>query len=494
MSHVDPFALDLSKMQTKLLINNEWCDAVSGKKFDVFDPATGKVCAKVAEADAADVDLAVAAARAAFKKYRTTDGPFRRNLMLKLAELVEKNAEELAALESLDNGKPFLQAFGMDVQFVVNCFRYYAGWADKVQGTVTPAVGNTFCFTRKEPVGVCGQIIPWNFPLLMAAWKLGPALALGNTVVLKPAEQTPLTALRLGELIVEAGYPAGVVNIVPGFGPTAGARISSHPDINKVAFTGSTEIGHLIMKSAAETNLKRVSLELGGKSPFIICADADVDKAAQAAANGIFFNMGQVCTASSRLFVHESIHDEFVAKVKANAEARKIGAGRAKDSDQGPLVSKEQHDRVLGYIEKGKQEGATCVTGGERALTEGYFVKPTVFTNVTDSMTIAKEEIFGPVVTVLKFKDVDEVIERANKTTFGLAAGVFTKDINTAFKFSSFIEAGTVWVNCWNVFDSANAFGGFKESGLGRELGEAGLHAYTETKTVVIALEQPLVR
>jgi aldehyde dehydrogenase (NAD+) len=487
-------AIELTRLQTKLLINNEWRDAVSGNTFDVYDPSTGKVCAKVAEGAAADVDLAVKAAREAFKKFRTTDGPYRRNLMLKLADLIEKNANELASIESLDNGKPFAQALGMDVQFTVNCFRYYAGWADKVAGTVTPVCGSHFAFTKREPVGVCGQIIPWNFPLLMAAWKLGPALALGNTVVLKPAEQTPLSALRLGELIIEAGYPAGVCNIIPGFGPTAGARISGHPDINKVAFTGSTEVGHLIMKAAAETNLKRVSLELGGKSPFIICADADVDKAAATAAAGIFFNMGQVCTASSRVFVHESIHDEFVAKVKANAEGRNVGPGKLLTSDQGPLVSQEQHERVLGYIAKGKAEGATCLTGGERALNEGYFVKPTVFTGVTDSMTIAKEEIFGPVVSVLKFKDIDEVIERANKTSFGLAAGVFTRDINTAFKFSSFVEAGTVWVNCWNVFDSANPFGGFKESGLGRELGEAGLAAYTESKTVVIALEQPLIK
>lgn len=487
-------SIELPRIQTKLLINNEWRDALSGKTFDVYNPATGEVCAKVAEADAGDVDLAVKAARAAFKTYRTTDGPVRRNLMLKLADLIEANAKELASLEALDNGKPFAQALGMDVAFTVNTFRYYAGWADKISGSTTPVCGSHFAFTKREPVGVCGQIIPWNFPLLMAAWKLGPALALGNTVVLKPAEQTPLSALRLGELIVEAGYPAGVCNIVPGFGPTAGARISCHPDINKVAFTGSTEIGHLIMKSAAESNLKRVSLELGGKSPFVICADADVDKAAATAAAGIFFNMGQVCTASSRVFVHESIYDEFVLKVKANAEARAVGAGKLLTSDQGPLVSKEQHERVLGYIAKGKAEGASCVTGGERALTEGYFVKPTVFANVTDTMTIAKEEIFGPVVCILKFKDIDEVLARANNTSFGLAAGVFTKDINTAFKFSSFIEAGTVWVNCWNVFDAANAFGGFKESGLGRELGEAGLAAYTETKTVVIALEQPLIK
>ena len=487
-------AQELKRLQTKLLINNEWRDAVSGKTFEVVDPSTGKVCASVAEGAEADVDLAVKAARDAFKSFRTTDGPFRRNLLLKLADLLEKNKEEVASIESLDNGKPYAQALYVDVMSSIDCFRYYAGWADKVTGQVTPVSGAHFAFVKREPIGVCGQIIPWNFPLLMAAWKLAPALALGNTVILKPAEQTPLVALRLGELIIEAGFPPGVVNIIPGFGPTAGARIASHPDVNKVAFTGSTEIGHVIMKAAAESNLKRVSLELGGKSPFIVCADANVDKAAATAASGIFFNMGQVCTASSRVFVHESIHDEFVAKVKANAEARVVGPGKLLTTDQGPLVSQEQHERVLGYIAKGKQEGATCLTGGERAHNEGYFIKPTVFTGVTDDMTIAREEIFGPVVSVLKFKTIDEVIERANATTFGLAAGIFTNDLNTALKFSSFVEAGTVWVNCWNVFDNANPFGGYKRSGIGRELGDAALALYTESKTVCIALEQSLVK
>lgn len=487
-------APEVKHIQSKLLINNEWVNSVGGATFEVWDPSNGKVIANIAEGVEADVDLAVIAARAAFKKWRTTDGKVRRDLMLKLASLIETHKEEIAAIESLDNGKPYQQALHVDVASTIECFRYYAGWADKVQGSVTPVSGNHFAFVKREPIGVCGQIIPWNFPLLMAAWKLAPALALGNTVVLKPAEQTPLSALRIGELIIEAGYPAGVVNIIPGFGPTAGARISSHPDINKVAFTGSTEVGKLVMQAAGKSNLKRVSLELGGKSPFIVCADANIDAAAATAAGGIFFNMGQVCTAASRVFVHESIHDEFVAKVKANAEGRQIGPGNKFSSDQGPLVSKVQHDQVLRYIELGKQEGAKCEAGGTRALTEGYFVQPTVFSGVTDDMTIAKEEIFGPVVSVFKFKTLDEAIERANNTPYGLAAGIFTNDINNIMKFSSFIEAGTVWVNTWNMFDNANPFGGFKQSGIGRELGEAALGLYTESKTVCIALNQGLVK
>jgi aldehyde dehydrogenase (NAD+) len=487
-------AIELTRLQNKLLINNEWVESVSGKKFDVYNPATGEVCAQVYEADAADVDLAVKAAKAAFKSFRLTDGRTRRNLMLKLADLIEANKEEIASIETLDNGKPYLQALNVDVLAAIECFRYYAGWADKISGQVAPAFGKVFSFVKREPIGVCGQIIPWNFPLLMAAWKLAPALALGNTVVLKPAEQTPLSVLRIGELIIEAGYPAGVVNIVPGFGPTAGGRISSHPDISKVAFTGSTEIGHVIMRAAANSNLKKVSLELGGKSPLIVAEDADIDAAAEAAAAGIFFNMGQVCTAASRVFVHESVYDEFVEKVKQNAEKRTIGAGQATNIDQGPLVSKEQHDRVLSLIAKGKEEGAVAVCGGEAHGDKGYFVKPTVFANATDDMTIVKEEIFGPVVCALKYKTLDEALERANNTTFGLAAGIFSNNINTIMKATSFLEAGTVWVNSWNVFDVACPFGGYKQSGLGRELGEAALALYTETKCVTIALQDALVK
>lgn len=484
---------ELTRIQTKLLIDGEWVDAASGKTFDVFNPATDEVCAQVAEADVADVNRAVAAAKKAFQAYRTTDGRYRRDLMLKLVELIEANREELASIETLDNGKPYWQSL-MDVTSVVECFKYYAGWADKVSGHVTPVNGNFFSFVKREPVGVCGAIIPWNFPLEMCAWKLAPALALGNTVVLKPAEQTPLSALKLGELIMEAGYPAGVVNIVPGFGPTAGSCITHHNDVHKVAFTGSTEIGHLILRGSANSNLKKVSLELGGKSPLIICADADVDAAVSCAADGIFFNMGQVCTASSRLFVHSSIYDAFVEKIKANAETRTMGPG-CDDKDQGPLVSKEQMERVLHFIAKGKEEGARCVCGGERwSESKGYFVKPTVFADCTDDMTVVREEIFGPVVCVLKYDDIDEAIARANGTPYGLAAGVFGNDMNTIMKVSSYLEAGTIWVNTWNLFDYCNPFGGFKESGLGRELGEGAIALYTQTKTVTMAVNSPLVK
>mmetsp|Transcript_17901 Transcript_17901/g.20455 ORF Transcript_17901/g.20455 Transcript_17901/m.20455 type:complete len:489 (-) Transcript_17901:228-1694(-) len=484
---------ELTRIQTKLLIDGAFVDAVSGKTFAVFNPATDEVCAHVAEADAADVDLAVAAAKKAFQSYRFTDGRYRRDLMLKLVELVEANREELASLETLDNGKPYSQSL-MDITSVVECFKYYAGWADKTSGQVTPVTGNHFAFVKREPLGVCGAIIPWNFPLEMCAWKLAPALALGNTVVLKPAEQTPLSALKLGELLIEAGYPAGVVNIVPGFGPTAGSHITHHPDVHKVAFTGSTEIGHLILRGSADSNLKKVSLELGGKSPLIVCADADIDAAVACAADGIFFNMGQVCTASSRIFVPDSMYDVFVDKMKANAEARTMGAG-CDDKDQGPLVSREHMDRVLHFINKGKEEGARCVCGGERlGDCKGYFVKPTVFADCTDEMTVVREEIFGPVVCLLKYHDVDEAIARANSTPYGLAAGVFSNDMNTVMKLSSYLEAGTIWVNTWNVFDYCNPFGGYKESGLGRELGEGALALYTQTKTVTMAVNHPLVK
>lgn len=487
-------AIPIKRLQTKLLINNRWVAATSGKCFDVVNPATGEVCASVEEGVAADVDLAVDAAKNAFKSFRQTDGRFRRDLMLKLADLIEANKEELASIETLDNGKPYLQSLNVDVRSSIECFKYYAGWADKVSGQVTPVSGNHFSFVRREPIGVCGQIIPWNFPLLMAAWKLAPALALGNTVVMKPAEQTPLSVLRLGELFIEAGYPAGAVNIIPGFGATAGSRIAHHPDISKVAFTGSTEVGHAIMRASADSNLKKVSLELGGKSPLIVCQDADLDAAATAAANGIFFNMGQVCTAASRVFVHESVYDAFVDKVRANAEKRSIGAGQSPHVDQGPLVSEEQMHRVLGYIEQGRKEGAVAVCGGERHGDKGYFVKPTVFANATDDMSIVREEIFGPVVSALKYKTLDEAIERANNTSFGLAAGVYSNDINTILKATSYLQAGSVWVNSWNVFDVANPFGGYKRSGIGRELGEQALSLYTETKAVTIALNGPLVK
>jgi aldehyde dehydrogenase (NAD+) len=476
---------------TKLLINNEWVSSSSGKTFPTINPATGEEICRVAEADSADVDRAVKAARTAFDR-----GPWRRmaaadrgQMLHRLADLIEQNADELAQLESLDNGKPYHVAKAADLPLTVGCYRYYAGWADKIQGKTIPIAGDYFCYTRHEPVGVVGQIIPWNFPLLMQAWKLGPALAAGNTVVLKPAEQTPLTALRVGELILEAGFPAGVVNILPGYGPTAGGAIARHADVDKVAFTGSTEVGHLIMEAAAQTNLKRVTLELGGKSPNIIFADADMDEAIEGAHFALFFNQGQCCCAGSRLFVEEKCYDQFVEKSVARAKKRTVGDPFDPKTEQGPQVDQAQFDKVMGYIETGKREGASLLVGGKRVGNRGYFIEPTVFAGVKDEMKIAQEEIFGPVMSILKFKDIDEVVDRANTTMYGLAAAVWTRDIGKAHAVANKVRAGTVWVNCFDVFDAAAPFGGFKQSGIGRELGEYGLQQYTEVKTVTVKLQ-----
>jgi len=477
--------------QTKLLINNEWVDAASGKTFETIDPATGDVICKVAEADKVDVDKAVKAAQAAFdlgSKWRKMPATRRGLLLSKLADLIERNAEELARLESLDNGKPFNDALKADVPLTAMCYRYFAGWADKIHGKTIPINGPYFCYTKLEPVGVCGQIIPWNFPMLMQAWKLAPALACGNTVVLKPAEQTPLTALRIGELIVEAGFPPGVVNILPGFGPTAGAAISSHMDIDKVAFTGSTEVGKLIMEAAAKSNLKRVTLELGGKSPNIVFADADLDAAIEGSHFALFFNQGQCCCAGSRLFVEEKIYDEFVSKSTERAKKRKVGDPFDTTTEQGPQVDKEQFHKVMSYIDAGKKDGAKLMCGGGKKGDKGYFIEPTVFADVKDEMRIAQEEIFGPVMSIIKFKDINEVVQRANKTIYGLAAAVWTRDISKAHAIANNVRAGTVWVNCYDVFDAAAPFGGFKQSGLGRELGEYGLQQYSEVKTVTVKL------
>ncbi len=475
---------------TSLLINNRWVPAESGKTFATVNPSTGEEICQVAEADVADVDKAVKAARAAFE-----EGPWRRmpasergRLHNRFADLVEKNAGELAMLESLDNGKPFSVAKAVDVAATVDCYRYFAGWADKVQGKTIPINGDYFCYTKHEPVGVVGQIIPWNFPLLMQAWKLGPALATGNTVVMKPAEQTPLSALRIGELLVEAGFPAGVVNILAGFGPTAGAAIANHMDVDKVAFTGSTEVGHLIMEAAAKSNLKRVTLELGGKSPNIVFADTDLDEAVEGAHFGLFFNHGQCCCAGSRVFVEEKIYDQFVEKSGIRARKRTVGDPFDPTTEQGPQVDQAQFDKVMGYIDSGRSEGAKLVCGGERVGDRGYFIEPTVFADVADEMKIAREEIFGPVMSVIPFKTVDEVIGRANRTTFGLAAAVWTRDIKKAHAIADSVRAGTVWVNCYNVLDNRAPFGGFKQSGIGRELGEYGLQQYTEVKTVTVKL------
>jgi aldehyde dehydrogenase (NAD+) len=475
---------------TKLLINNEWVESISGKRFETINPSTGEIICDVAEADSADVDRAVRAARKAFTSsdWSKMSATRRGELLYKLADLIEKNKEELARLETLDNGKPLNDSLNIDLNLVIACYRYYAGWADKIQGKTIPINGSYFCYTRHEPVGVVGQIIPWNFPLLMQAWKLAPALAAGNTIVMKTAEQTPLSALRIGELIIEAGFPPGVVNILSGYGSTAGAAIASHMDIDKVAFTGSTEVGHLIMEASAKSNLKRVTLELGGKSPNIIFADADLDLAVEGAHFGLFFNQGQCCTAGSRLFVEEKCYDEFVAKTVERVKRRSVGDPFDSNTEQGPQVDREQFDKVMGYIESGMREGAEILYGGSRVGDRGYFIQPTVFANVGDEMKIAREEIFGPVMSIIKFKDIDDVVQRANNTIYGLAAAVWTKDISKAHAIAHSLRAGTVWINCYDVFDAAAPFGGFKQSGMGRELGEYGLQQYTEIKTVTMKL------
>jgi phenylacetaldehyde dehydrogenase len=477
----------------KMLINGKWVDSASGKTFPTYNPATGEVLSHVAEGDREDIDRAVKAARAAFEK-----GPWskispseRGRMMWRLADLIEKHTEEFAQLESLDNGKPLKIARIADLPLAVDHFRYYAGWATKIEGNTIPMglarQGSYHAYTVREPVGVVGQIIPWNFPLLMAAWKLGPALATGCCVVLKPAEQTPLTALRLGELIAEAGFPDGVVNIVPGYGETAGAALAAHMDVDKIAFTGSTEVGKLIIHAAAG-NLKKVSLELGGKSPNIVMDDADLESAIPGASMAIFFNQGQCCCAGSRLFVEKKVFDKVVDGISQAASKIRVRPGLDPDSDLGPLVSEEQLNRVCGYLESGVKEGAKAVVGGSREGDKGYFVKPTVLVNTNDKMKVVQEEIFGPVVTATPFSDMNEIITRANDTVYGLAAGVWTRDVKKAHAVASKLKAGTVWINCYNVFDAALPFGGYKQSGWGREMGHEVLKNYTEVKSVCSAL------
>ena len=477
----------------RMFIDGKFVAAASGRTFPVYNPATGEVIAHVPEAEAADVDLAVEAARRAFDSgpWSKVSASERGRMLWKLADLLEQNLEEFAQLESIDNGKPVAVARVADVPLAVDLFRYMAGWATKITGSTIPiSAGNDFhSYTLREPIGVVAQIIPWNFPLLMAAWKLGPALAAGCTVILKVAEQTPLSGLRLAELIAEAGFPNGVVNVLTGFGEAAGAPLAEHRMVDKVAFTGSTEVGKLIVK-AATGNLKKVTLELGGKSPAIVFPDADIKAAIKGTASAIFFNQGQCCCAGSRLFIHEKVYDEVVDGVTKIAGRMRIGAGMDPDTQMGPLVSDEQFRRVSGYIDSGIAEGAEVKTGGKRAGTAGYFVQPTVLTKTTPEMKVVSEEIFGPVVCAQSFadSDLDRIAAEANNSIFGLAASVWTRDVSTAHKMARRIKAGTVWVNCHNVFDAALPFGGYKESGWGREMGPDALNNYTETKAVTIAL------
>lgn len=474
----------------KIFINGQFVESASQKTFKTPNPATGEVLAEVYEGGAADIDLAVRAARKAFDegKWSKMSAASRSRLMYKLADLMEEHKEELAQLETLDNGKPINETTHADVPLAIEHMRYYAGWATKIVGQTIPVSGPFLNYTRHEAVGVVGQIIPWNFPLLMAMWKLGAALATGCTVVLKPAEQTPLSALYLAELIQEAGFPEGVVNIVPGFGETAGKPLVDHPLVDKIAFTGSTEVGKLIMASASKT-LKRVTLELGGKSPNIILPDADLSKAIPGALNGVMFNQGQVCCAGSRVFIQKKHYDNVVADMVSHAKNIKQGVGLDKSTQIGPLVSDEQQKRVLGYIEKGVAEGAEVLVGGNKPQDEGYFVSPTIFAGVQDDMTIAKEEIFGPVISAMPYEDLDEVIKRANNSEFGLAAGLWTRDIANAHYVASKLRAGTVWVNCYNAFDAASPFGGYKQSGIGREMGSYAFDNYTEVKSVWVSLK-----
>jgi len=491
---VDRNVEEFTATARQLFINGQWTAAASGKTFATPNPATGQTLANVAEGDAEDINRAVAAARAAFD-----DGPWSRltpsergRIIWRIGDLILEHAEELAQLESLDNGKPYAVALGADVPLAADLFHYMAGWATKIEGnSINISVpympgANFHSYTLREPVGVVGQIIPWNFPLLMAAWKLGPALTTGNTVILKPAEQTPLSALFLAQLIAEAGVPDGVVNVVTGFGETAGAALAAHPLVDKVAFTGSTEVGRLIVHAAAG-NLKKVSLELGGKSPNIVFDDASPDAVA-GAANAIFFNHGQCCVAGSRLYVQQDRFDEVIEGVAEIAKSIHLGPGMEADTQMGPLVSDEQLRRVTGYLDSGLEEGATTITGGGRHGDTGYFVEPTVITNTRPDMKIVREEIFGPVVVAAPFQSIDDIAAVANDSDYGLGAGIWTKDISKAHALAKKLRAGTVWINCYNVFDASLPFGGYKQSGWGREMGHEVLEAYTEVKAVTTQL------
>jgi aldehyde dehydrogenase (NAD+) len=475
---------------TQLLIGGRFRDALSGKTFASINPATEEVLAEVAEADSPDIDAAVKAARAAFnhKSWRNMGARERSKLLWKLGDLILQYADELALTETLDNGKPLFESQNVDIPMAAETFYYYAGWCTKIEGETIPVPGNYLNYTLREPYGVCGIITPWNFPLLMAAWKLAPALACGNTVVLKIAEETPLSGLWLGQLCQEAGFPDGVVNVVPGFGETAGRALVAHPDVDKISFTGSTAVGKEIVRTSADT-LKKVSLELGGKSPNILFADADIDAAIKGAFNGIFYGKGEVCNAGSRLFVEKCVHDRVMEKLLERA--RKLVPGDPLDpkTRMGALVSKAQMEKVLGYMKIGQEEGAHAALLGERVGNCGYFVKPTVFDSAGASMRIAQEEIFGPVLTVLTFETMEELVEKANSTIYGLAAGIWTRDIGKAHTLARRIQAGTVWINAYGSLAAESPFGGYKQSGFGRELGRYGIDLYTQVKSVWVALD-----
>lgn len=480
-------------LYTGVFINNEWHKSKSNKTFKVENPATGEIITEVQQGNKEDIDFAVKCAKKAFEfgsEWRTMDASYRGILLNRLADLIEENASYLASLETLDNGKPYTNSYTLDIAGSVKCIRYCAGYADKIHGKTIPFDGNYICYTRHDPVGVCGQIIPWNFPLLMFAYKIGPALATGNVVVLKPAEQTPLTALFVADLIREAGFPPGVVNVVPGYGPDAGGSLVEHPDVDKIAFTGSSEVGLKIQQMSGMGRLKRITLELGGKSPNIIFADTDLDYAVEMAHFGLFLNMGQCCCAGSRVYVESSIYDEFVERSKIRAEKRIVGNPFSFETEQGPQIDDEQLKKILYYVSEGKREGAKLVTGGKRVGDHGYFMEPTVFSNVDDNMKIAQEEIFGPVQQIIRFENMDEIIKRANASRYGLAAAIFTKDVDKINYLIPGLRAGTVWVNCYNILGAQSPFGGFKDSGSGREMGSYGFDSYTEIKSVITKVPQ----
>lgn len=477
---------------TQLFINNEFVESLTGTSFPTYNPATEELLTYVQEAGPADVDRAVQAASDAFEigsEWRSMSASDRGQLIHKFAQLIRRDEEYLARLESLNCGKPYAESL-FDIDCSVKCLEYYAGWTDKIFGKTIPVDSNFLCMTQHEPIGVCAQIIPWNYPIMMLAWKFGPVLACGNTVVLKPAEQTPLSALAIAALVKEAGFPPGVINIINGRGSITGELLSMHQKVNKIAFTGSVIVGRKIQEASAKSNLKRVTLELGGKSPFIITDVNDdlIKRAAEDTAASIFANQGQSCCACSRVFVHEKVHDKYVAALKAIADSKVVGDPFDENTTNGSIISKVQFEKILAYIESGKREGATVAAGGNKCANKGYFLRPTIFTNVTDDMKIAREEIFGPVVCVFKFKTIDEVIRRANDTTYGLGSGLYATDMNVIMKVSSALQAGSVWVNCYEAITNQAPFGGYKQSGFGRELGEYGLHEYTEVKNVTMRL------